>query len=182
MRENTMQYSAKEIAYIAIFATIMAVCSWISIPTAIPFTLQTFGIFFAVCVLGGKRGSMAFLTFLLLGMIGIPVFSGFRNGMAVLPGPAGGYLIGYLFAVLFLWGTERWWKVRRWLLIPMMFLGMVICYAVGTWWFIHVYVSDTGAVGIWTALTWCVFPYVLGDMVKIILAYMLSRKVVFLCK
>lgn len=62
-----------DIVYIAVFAVIMAICSWISIPAAVPFTLQTFGVFIAVGVLGGKRGSLSVLVFILLGAIGIPV-------------------------------------------------------------------------------------------------------------
>ena len=60
-----------DIVYIAVFAVIMAICSWISIPAAVPFTLQTFGVFIAVGVLGGKRGSLSVLVFILLGAIGI---------------------------------------------------------------------------------------------------------------
>ena len=63
-----------DIVYIAVFAVIMAICSWISIPTAVPFTLQTFGVFVAVGVLGGKRGTLSILVFILLGAIGVLVF------------------------------------------------------------------------------------------------------------
>ena len=63
--------------YIAIFAVLMAICSWISIPMSVPFTLQTFGVFLAVGVLGGKRGTLAIVVYVLLGAIGIPVFAGF---------------------------------------------------------------------------------------------------------
>ena len=71
-----------DIVYIAVFAVIMAICSWISIPTAVPFTLQTFGVFVAVGVLGGKRGTLSILVFILLGAIGVPVFAGFSGGFA----------------------------------------------------------------------------------------------------
>ena len=82
-----------DIVYIAVFAVIMAICSWISIPAAVPFTLQTFGVFIAVGVLGGKRGSLSVLVFILLGAIGIPVFANFSGGIGVLAGPTGGYII-----------------------------------------------------------------------------------------
>ena len=66
-----------DLAYVAVFAVLIAICSWISIPMTVPFTLQTFGVFMAVGVLGGKRGSLAVLVYILLGAIGVPVFAGF---------------------------------------------------------------------------------------------------------
>ena len=78
-----------DIVYIAVFAVIMAICSWISIPAAVPFTLQTFGVFIAAGVLGGKRGTLSVLVFILLGAVGIPVFANFSGGIGVLVGPTG---------------------------------------------------------------------------------------------
>lgn len=86
-----------DIVYIAVFAVIMAICSWISIPTAVPFTLQTFGVFVAVGVLGGKRGTLSILVFILLGAIGVPVFAGFSGGIGVLAG--NNWRIYYWFSV-----------------------------------------------------------------------------------
>ena len=77
MTSNKMK--TYDMVCIAIFAVLMAVCSWIAIPTAVPFTLQTFGLFLTVGVLGGKRGTFAILIFILLGAVGIPVFSGFTG-------------------------------------------------------------------------------------------------------
>lgn len=71
-----------DMAYIALFAVLMAVCSWISIPAVVPFTLQTFGVFVAVSVLGGKRGTLAVVLYLLMGIVGLPVFAGFSGGWA----------------------------------------------------------------------------------------------------
>ena len=68
-----------DMVYIAVFAVLMAICSWISIPATVPFTLQTFAVFLAVCVLGGKRGTIAVVVYILLGAIGIPVFAGFTQ-------------------------------------------------------------------------------------------------------
>ena len=73
-----------DMVYIAIFAVLMAICSWISIPMSVPFTLQTFGVFLAVGVLGGKRGTLAIVVYVLLGAIGIPVFAGFTGGIGII--------------------------------------------------------------------------------------------------
>ena len=91
-----------DLAYIAIFAVLIAICSWISIPMTVPFTLQTFGVFMAVGVLGGKRGSLAVLVYILLGAIGVPVFAGFSGGLGILLNNTGGYIIGFLFTAVFL--------------------------------------------------------------------------------
>ena len=82
-----------DLAYIAIFAVLIAICSWISIPMTVPFTLQTFGVFMAVGVLGGKRGSLAVLVYILLGAIGVPVFAGFSGGLGILLNNTGGYMM-----------------------------------------------------------------------------------------
>ena len=140
-----------DLAYIAIFAVVMAVCSWISIPMTVPFTLQTFGVFMAVGVLGGKRGTLAVLVYILLGAVGVPVFAGF--------------------------GIEKAFGKKPVVQIISMIIGLVVCYALGTIWFMVVYGRTTGAVGLGTVLGWCVIPFIIPDLVKIALAFVLSRKV-----
>lgn len=163
-------------AYIAIFAVVMAVCSWISIPTMIPFTLQTFAVFLAVGVLGGKRGTLAVLVYILLGAVGVPVFAGFQGGLGILLGTTGGYIIGFLFTALLMWLMEALLGRKLWVLAVSMVLGLIVCYAFGTAWFMVVYARNSGAVGLGTALSWCVIPYIIPDLVKIALALLLSRR------
>lgn len=165
-----------DMAYIALFAVLIAVCAWISIPATVPFTLQTFGIFLAVGVLGGKRGTLAVLVYLLLGAVGIPVFAGFSGGVGCLLGSTGGYLVGFLFTALVMWAMERLMGKKLWVLALSMLLGLVVCYAFGTVWFILVYARTTGEIGLLTALGWCVFPYVLPDLIKMALALVLCRR------
>ena len=165
-----------DIVYIAVFAVIMAICSWISIPTAVPFTLQTFGVFVAVGVLGGKRGTLSILVFILLGAIGVPVFAGFSGGIGVLAGTTGGYIIGFLFSALVMWAMEKLPGKKSVMQIVSMIVGLIVCYAFGTAWFMIVYSRANGAVGLATVLGWCVIPFIIPDIIKIVLAYGLSRK------
>lgn len=165
-----------DMVYIGVFAVLIAICSWISIPTVVPFTLQTFAVFLAVGVLGGKRGSLAVLVYVLLGAIGIPVFAGFTGGMGILMGNTGGYIIGFIFSALLMWGMEKLFGRKTWVLALAMILGLVVCYAFGTVWFMVVYAGNAGAVGLMTVLGWCVFPFILPDLVKIALALVLSRR------
>ena len=155
-----------DIVYIGVFAVIMAICSWISIPTTVPFTLQTFGVFIAVGVLGGKRGSLAVLV----------VFSGMTGGVGILLGSTGGYIIGFLFSALVMWAMEKLPVKNAFTQILSMILGLVVCYAFGTVWFMVVYSRANGPVGLAAVLGWCVIPFIIPDLVKIAVAFGLSKK------
>ena len=134
-------------AYIGLFAVVIAICSWISIPTVVPFTLQTFAVFLAVAVLGGKRGTLAVIVYVLLGAVGLPVFSGFKGGIGVLLNTTGGYIIGFVFSALVMWAFEKSFGKKTWALILSMVLALAVCYAFGTVWFMIVYAKNVGAVG-----------------------------------
>ena len=91
----------RDLILIALFAALLAICSWISLPFfTLPITMQTFALFCTVGILGTRRGALAVLLYLALGLVGLPVFSGMTGGFAVLLGPGGGYLIGFLLLVL----------------------------------------------------------------------------------
>lgn len=170
-RENT-----RDMIYIAMFAIIIAICSWISVPATVPFTLQTFGVFVTVGVLGGKRGSLSVLVYLLLGVIGVPVFAGFSGGLGVLLGSTGGYIIGFLFSALIMWGMEMLFGKSNVVLVVSMIVGLLVCYLFGTVWFMSVYARTTGPIGVMTALGWCVFPHIIPDGIKIVLAMILCKR------
>lgn len=162
--------------YIAVFAVLIAICSWISIPTVVPFTLQTFAIFLSIGILGGKRGTLAVLVYILLGLMGIPVFAGFSGGIGVLAGNTGGYIMGFLLSALVMWVMEKILGRKLWVLALSMIIGLVVCYAFGTAWFMIVYTGNTGAVGLASVLGWCVVPFLIPDFIKIALAFILSKR------
>ena len=166
----------RDMTIIAMFAIIIAVCSWISIPAPVPFTLQTFAVFMAVGLLGGKRGSLSVVIYLLLGAIGLPVFSGFSGGVGVLLGVTGGYIVGFLLSALLMWLMEVLLGRKTWVLALSMVLGLIVCYFFGTFWFMTVYARQTGPIGLMTALGSCVFPYILPDLLKIAMALFLTKR------
>ena len=84
MEKKTRGLQTKDLTYVAVCAVLMAVCSWISIPATVPFTLQTFAVFCSLGLLGGRRGTAAILVYLLLGALGVPVFAGFSGGIGIL--------------------------------------------------------------------------------------------------
>lgn len=165
-----------DMIYVAMFAIVITICSWISIPATIPFSLQTLGIFITVGMLGGKRGSMSVLIYLILGAIGVPVFAEFTGGMGIILGSTGGYLVGFLLTALVMWGMEKVLGRKTWVLALSMILGLFACYAFGTIWYIVVYTRDMGEIGLWTALSWCVLPFVIPDMVKVGLALLICKR------
>jgi len=168
-------FKTTDLVYMAVCAALMAVCSWISIPTTVPFTLQTFAVFLTVGLIGGKLGTIAIIVYILLGAVGAPVFAGFSGGFSVLLGPTGGYIIGFIFSALVMWLIEKLMGHKLWVLGLSMVLGLIVCYAFGTAWFMVVYANNGNAISLATALGWCVIPFIIPDVLKIALALFLSK-------
>lgn len=104
----------KDMAYIALMAVLISVCSWLSVPAAIPFTMQTYAVFTALLLLGGRRGSIAVAVYIALGAVGLPVFSGFAGGIGKLMGPSGGYIFGFMLTALCYWLFEKLLGKKLW--------------------------------------------------------------------
>lgn len=168
--------STKDMAYISICAALIAICSWISIPTTVPFTLQTFAVFLTCMLLGGKKGTIAILIYILLGCIGLPVFANFSSGFGVLLGTTGGYILGFIASGLIMWAFEKYSQDKIWMTALSMVLGLIACYAIGTVWFMQVYAQSAGAVGLGTVLGWCVIPFIIPDLIKIAVALGLGNR------
>ena len=166
-----------DLVYIAIGAALIAICSWISIPTAVPFTLQTFAVFFVLLLLGSERGTLATLIYVLLGAIGVPVFAGFSGGIGILLGNTGGYILGFLFIGLIYMLFTKAFKKSIVIKVVALVIGLAVCYAFGTAWFMHVYMRSSGEVGLLTVLGWCVFPFIIPDLLKMALAVVIARRI-----
>ena len=170
------RFKTVELAYMAVCVVLIAVCSWISIPATIPFTLQTFAVFSVLELIGGRRGTISILVYLLLAAIGVPVLSGFAGGLGAVLGVTGGYILGFVFIGLIYWLGEALIGKTLPVRIASMLIGLAVCYAFGTAWFISVYARQTGAIGLGTALGWCVVPFILPDIAKLALAVLLSSR------
>jgi len=181
-KEGVNVLKTKDLTTMSLFIAMMAVTSWISIPFfSIPITLQTFGVSLTLLFLGGRKGTLVILMYILLGAIGIPVFASFRGGLGVLIGPTGGYIIGFiLMGLIYLVLTENIktenikskdnTKVKTIALA----IGLIAVYAVGTLQFKMVSTStDKGMLSI---LALCVFPYIIPDIVKIWVAFKVDRR------
>lgn len=171
-------FTTRELVFTGIFSALLAVCSWIAVPIPnIPFTLQTFGVFCTLELLGGKKGFFSILVFLMLGAIGIPVFSEFSGGLGVLLGTTGGYLIGFLFTAGIYWLAEKLPLHREsWFRVLVLIAGLAVCYLFGTVWFMQVYARNVTAISFTQALELCVIPFLLPDILKLALAMILSGR------
>ena len=177
-KEKKLSFTTKEMVLTAMFAAIMAICSWISIPIGeISITLQTFAIFCALGILGGRNSLFSILVFILLGAVGLPVFSGFKGGLGVLTGPTGGYILGFIFMGLIYMAGEKLFGKKLAVQIILMLIGLAVCYAFGTAWFIYVFSKGGNAMSISKALKLCVTPFIPFDIVKLVIALIITDRV-----
>ena len=165
--------SVQDMVLIAVFTAIMAICSWISVS----FTLQTFAVFVTAALLGTKRGTIAVVVYILLGIIGVPVFAGLTGGPSVIAGPTGGFIVGFILTAIIIGllmnlANGKSEVVKLVITVVAMVLGDVACFAIGTVWFMVV-TNNTVAV----ALTYCVIPYIIPDIAKIVVATIIANRV-----
>lgn len=173
--------SLRQLSRCALFAALMAVCAWLSIPAGdIAFTMQTFGLFLTLGLLGGKQGTITCGVYLLLGAIGLPVFHGFQGGIGILLGATGGYLAGFLAAALLYWAATSLLGHSLPAKAIAMLLGCLGCYAFGTAWFFFAYTGGAG-LSLGAVIAKCVLPYLLPDAIKLILALVLTKKLARFC-
>ena len=161
-----------QMAVTALMAAALCVLGPLSVPIgAIPISLSNFVICLTAWLLGPKFGTLSVAVYLLIGLVGVPVFSGYGAGIAKLAGPTGGYLVGYLLLAfiggLFIEKSKGQPVIAGIGLV----LGDAACYVLGTIWFMIL----TGA-DLVSALGWCVLPYLPGDAVKIVLAAVLTMQ------
>jgi Uncharacterized conserved protein len=166
----------RKLVLVSLFAALLAIGAWLYIPATVPITLQTLVLFLAVGLLGGKYGTIAVAVYITLGAIGLPVFSEFRGGFGMLIGNTGGYIIGFLGATLTFWLITHFFGQKTFVLSVAMAAGQLMCYVIGTAWFMIVYTQSNGAVTLWTVLTWCVIPFIIPDALKIALAVVMTKK------
>lgn len=175
--QSRRAFTTKEMVLTAMLTAVMAVCSWISVPAEIPFTLQTFAVFCAVGLLGGRNGLFSILVYILLGAIGIPVFAGPSGGIGIILGNTGGYIVGFVFIALICWLTEKLFGSGLIVRIISMLVGLAVMYAFGTAWFMFLYTRNTGDVSLMQVMKWCVTPFVIPDLLKLALAVVLTDRI-----
>lgn len=178
-KNGTKKLTTYQLTLTAVMAAVICVLGPISmaIPISpVPISLASMAVYLAVTVLGMKLGTLSCLIYLLLGLVGLPVFSGGSAGAAKLFGPTGGYLVGYLFLALIAGAfvgryTENKWKSIAFAVLGMV-LGTMVLYALGTAWLAYSAGMDFQA-ALWAG----VIPFIPGDLVKMVIAVLLGSAV-----
>lgn len=178
-KNGTKKLTTYQLTLTAVMAAVICVLGPISIAipvSPVPISLASMAVYLAVTVLGMKLGTLSCLIYLLLGLVGIPVFAGGSAGAAKLFGPTGGYLIGYLFLALIAGAFVGRFAENKWKNIAFaalgMILGTIVLYALGTAWLAYSAGMDFQA-ALWAG----VIPFIPGDLVKMVIAVLLGSAV-----
>ncbi|MDD6237501.1 MAG: biotin transporter BioY [Clostridiales bacterium] len=166
-----MKITTKKCAFYALFAALTVICAQIAIPLPgnVPLSLATFAVMLSGALLGMFGGAVSQFVYVLLGAVGVPVFASFSGGLGRIVGPTGGYIIGYIFMALVIGLIVTKTKKKFYIYLLAMVAGTIVCYTFGTAW--YVFSTKTALL---PALTACVFPFLPGDAIKIILASLIA--------
>ncbi|MDE6893304.1 MAG: biotin transporter BioY [Lachnospiraceae bacterium] len=165
----------KHLALTGLMAAVLCLLGPISLPipvSPVPVSLGFFAVYLTVYILGMKMGSVSVLIYVLMGFVGVPVFTGFSGGIGKVLGPTGGYIIGYLFMAPIIGFFVDKWKTNYILIVLGMLLGTAVCYLFGTLWLAY-----QGGMSFSAALAAGVLPFIPADIVKLILAVLVGEPV-----
>lgn len=166
------KFDLKRLTVTAIMAAAACVLGPLSIQlpiSLVPISACTLVFYLFSYLLRARDCTAACLVYMLLGIVGLPVFSGFRSGIAVFAGPTAGYLVGYFFLCIICPLTINRYPNRRLLHIAAMVLSTALLYLLGTIWY-----SVYAQIGFGAALAAAVLPFLPGDAAKIIVAVLVG--------
>lgn len=168
LQKTNTKSSTYQIALIGIMAAITCILGPLSIPipfSPVPISFTNLAIYFTVFILGWKRGSISYFIYLLIGLVGLPVFSGFSGGPGKLVGPTGGYLIGFMFMAIIGGFFIEKFSGKVFMYVIGLILATAAAYFFGTAWLAY-----QAHLTFWQALMAGVIPYLIGDGIKIAIA------------
>ena len=160
---------AQDIATVSMCTALIIISSWISIPFPISFTLQTLAIFIVCLLFDFKISFISVLLYVFMGIVGVPVFSGFNTGFSFIVGPTGGFILSFLLFPFFISTLKR----SSFILATV--VCTLLCYIIGTLWFCFIYSGSSG-MNIISILAICIFPFVIPDTLKVLLACTLCKR------
>ena len=171
--ENTNRTSVRELSLIAVMSAVTCILGPLSLPIGlVPISLTNLAIYIAIYTLGRKRGTISYIVYLFIGLIGIPVFSGFSGGFAKLAGPTGGYLIGFIFMAFISGIFIDKFPNKIYICFLGMLLGTIVTYLIGTAW-----LACVAKIPFYSALSAGVIPFIPGDLIKIAVASLIGPQI-----
>lgn len=172
---NVSKGNTKALALIGVMAAVTCIMGPLSIPipfSPVPISLTNLAVYFSIYVLGMKKGSISYIIYLLIGLVGVPVFSAFTGGPAKLLGPTGGYLIGFVFMAVICGFFIDKWTDKMYMCFLGMVIGTAVCYLFGTVWLAY-----QAGLSFYSALAAGVIPFLPGDLAKIIIAMIIGPQI-----
>lgn len=159
---------------IGMMAALMCILGPLSLPLpgGVPISLNGFAIFLTAYLLGWKKGTISYLVYMLLGIVGLPVFSGYGAGLSKVIGPTGGYIVGFIFMTMIAGFFSENKKNNIWIAVIGMVLGSAVDMAFGTVWYMY-----QSGVALMPALSACVIPFLPGNAIKIAGAAIVGKAV-----
>lgn len=171
--EKTQKINTRQLTLVGVMAAVTCILAPLSLPIGVvPISLTNLVIYFAIYVLGGKRGTLSYIVYLFIGLVGLPVFSGFSGGFPKLFGPTGGYLIGFIFMAFISGIFIDKFSNKIYMCFLGMILGTIATYIFGTAWLsyqAHLTFNAALAVG--------VLPFIPGDIIKMVIASLIGPQI-----
>ena len=175
---NEKKFTVYELTSYALMAALICIFAPMSVPIGpIPVSLTNLILYFAIFIIGTRGTMISYIVYLLIGIVGLPVFSGYSGGLAKIAGPTGGYLLGFIPMILIMGFSYKYFRCKdskTEIIITMigMIAGTFIAYVFGTIWFILQMECEWGY-----ALSVCVIPFIPFDLLKMVIANIIGRKV-----
>lgn len=170
---NAKKINIHHLTLIGVMAAVICILGPLSLPIGIvPISLTNLAIYFSVYVLGQKKGTLSYIVYLFIGLVGLPVFSGFSGGFTKLFGPTGGYLIGFIFMAFISGIFIDKFSTKIYMCFLGMILGTIVTYIFGTAWLayqLNMTFNASLAVG--------VIPFIPGDIVKMVIALFIGPQI-----
>jgi biotin transport system substrate-specific component len=171
--ENTKKINTRQLTLIGVMTAVTCILGPLSLPIGvIPISLTNLVIYFTVYALGRKRGTLSYIVYLFIGLIGLPVFSGFSGGFSKLFGPTGGYLIGFIFMAFISGIFIDKFSNKIYMCFLGMILGTIVTYIFGTAWLAYQTNMTFNM-----ALTVGILPFIPGDIAKMVIASLIGPQI-----
>lgn len=169
--------SVRTMIFISLFATLMCIGAWLHFPSPVPATMQTFVAMCALGIMGGKNTFIMLTVYIMLGVLGLPVFSGFQSGFGALAGPTAGFIWGFLIGVPVFALAQKSIKNKKYSLYIGYILYIIIHYIPGALWYCVFSFGEISFSRLLSSLTVTVFPFILPDAIKVFIAGITVKKV-----